>query len=154
TLLNQLDRAKHRFESSDGEAVRKLLAATGRRTFSDPELLIRFHEQLLFIRAYPASRAVFQLADRLLSTFQSRVSRVMASADPAPFDYIENSGIAGTTLYGHYSYGVARWLARRRRDRVEVDWEGYEKTERLAYVWPRLLPLLEEDSLVEQNIPY
>src|SRR5262249_540853 len=153
--LNRLDHAKHSFGPKSAEQVRKLLAAIEQGNFSDPELLVRFHEQLLFIRAYPPSRAVFQLAERLLSTFQERVRRLMASgADLAPFDYIENSGIAGTTLYGHYSYGIARWLARRHAGRVEMDWDRYEKTERLAYVWPRLFPLLEEDSLVEQNIPY
>jgi hypothetical protein len=153
-LLSQLDEAKRCF-GSNGAEMRGLLAAIASRGFSDPELLIRFHEQLLFVRAYPPSRAVLQLAEKILSKFQRRVAQMLASgADPASFDYIENSGIAGTVLHGHYSYGIARWLARRHPDRVEIDWERGEDKERLASVLPRLIPLLEEDSLVEQNIPY
>jgi hypothetical protein len=153
-LLDRLDEAKASF-GPGAEQVGKLLAAIGRRNFPAPESLIRFHEQLLFIRAYPPSRAVFQFAEKLLSEFQPRVERLLESGvDTTAFDYIENSGIAGTTLLGRYSYGIARWLTRRHPGRVEIDWERYEKNERLAYVWPRLLPLLEEDSLVEQNIPY
>jgi hypothetical protein len=153
-LINQLDEAKRRF-GSNGAEVHELLAAIARRRFSDPELLIRFHEQLLFIRAYPPGRSVLQLAEKILAKFQGRVARMLASGvDPATFDYIENSGIAGTVLHGHYSYGVARWLAQRYPDRVEIDWERFQNKERLATVLPRLIPLLEEDSLVEQNIPY
>jgi hypothetical protein len=37
---------------------------------------------------------------------------------------------------------------------VEIDWEKYEKRERLGSTLPRFLPLLNEDSLVEANIPY
>jgi hypothetical protein len=153
-LLNQLEEAKHRFGSNDAE-VGGLLAAVSGRRFPDPELLIRFHEQLLFIRAYPPGRSVLGLVEKILSKFQGRVARMLASgADPATFDYIENSGIAGTALHGHYSYGIACWLARRYPDRVEIDWDRYETREPLAHVLPRLIPLLEEDSLVEQNIPY
>ncbi|HKF57708.1 MAG TPA: hypothetical protein VKJ45_19780 [Blastocatellia bacterium] len=154
-LLDQLEQASHSFGRNGGEPAGKLLAAIGRRSFSDVDLLIRFHELLLFIRAYPQSRAIFQLANKLLSEFHERVAQIQASGvDESSFDFIENSGIAGTALYGRYSYGIARWLTESHYGRVEIDWDRYEKNERLAYVWPRLLPLLEEDSLVEQNIPY
>jgi len=45
-LLDQMDRAKRSFGQKGGEQVRKL-DAIGHRDLSDPELLIRFHEQLL-----------------------------------------------------------------------------------------------------------
>jgi hypothetical protein len=53
-----------------------------------------------------------------------------------------------------YSYGIARWLAERHRLSVEIDWERLEKKERLGTNLPRLVPLLDEDSLTEANIPY
>src|SRR5215510_2128292 len=154
-LVDRLDQASHDFGPAGAKRISELLLAIERRDFSDAELLIRFHEQLLFIRAYPPGRAVFQIVEKLLSTFHKLIARLLErGVDPAIFDYIENSGIAGTSLHGRYSYGIARWLARRYAGRVEVDWDRYEKNERLGYVWPRFLPLLEEDSLVEQNIPY
>ena len=71
-----------------------------------------------------------------------------------PFDYIENAGIVRTTLHGMYSYGIARWLIERHRESVEIDWERLERKERLGTHLPGLIPLLDEDSLTEANIPY
>ncbi|HEY0386456.1 MAG TPA: hypothetical protein VGC64_10610, partial [Pyrinomonadaceae bacterium] len=110
---------------------------------------------LLFIRAYPQDRDALVAADRLLDRFGQRVAALLdAGADPVSFDYIEYSGIAGTTLHGHYSYGFARWLVEYHTDDVEIDWERYQTPERLALVLPRLVPLMYEDTLVEANIPY
>ena len=153
-LLSKLEVEKTKF-GADGKQTEKLLAAIDRRRFSDAEALIRFHEALMFIRAFPQSANTFRLADELLSRFAERVDRVRSSgADLTAFDYIESSGIAGTTISGTFSYAIARWLVDRHSLQVDVDWGKHEKKERLGSTLPRLLPLLEEDSLVEANIPY
>src|SRR5205085_2195537 len=153
-LLDRLDEAKRDFGASGGR-VAALLAEIGGREFDGPESLIRFHEALLFIRAYPQDRAALVAADGLLDSFGYRVAALIAAGvDPIAFDYIEYSGIAGTTLHGHYSYGFARWLVECHGEDVEIDWERYQTPERLALVLPRLVPLMAEDTLVEANIPY
>ncbi|HEY9232954.1 MAG TPA: hypothetical protein VIS78_12435, partial [Blastocatellia bacterium] len=153
-LLDDLDEAKRDFGAA-GEPVAALLAEIGGREFADPEPLIRFHEALLFIRAYPQDQAALAAADRLLDGFAERVAALLkAGADPVAFDYIEYSGIAGTTLHGHYSYGFARWLVECFAEAVEIDWQRYQTPERMALVLPRLVPLMAEDTLVEANIPY
>ncbi|HKV39695.1 MAG TPA: hypothetical protein VJX67_10815 [Blastocatellia bacterium] len=155
-LLDRLDEARRAFgQAGRLREVEELLRLLGRKQFRDSDSLIGFHEQLLFIRAYPPNSAIFQLAEKLLSSFAERVNQLLADGtDPTVFDYIEVSGMAGTTLHGTYSYGIAQWLARRYSAYVDVEWERYQKTERLAYGLPRFIPLLDEDSLVEQNIPY
>ncbi|HJQ25656.1 MAG TPA: hypothetical protein VKA60_17170 [Blastocatellia bacterium] len=153
-LLDELDEAKRDFGAAGGR-VAGLLAEIGSRDFDDPEALVRFHEALLFIRAYPQDEAALAAADRLLDGFAERVAALLAAgADPVAFDYIEYSGMAGTVLHGHYSYGFARWLVNCFADAVEIDWERFETPERLALVLPRLVPLMYEDTLVEANIPY
>jgi hypothetical protein len=153
-LLSELEVEKTKF-GADGKRTGKLLARIDRRRFSDAGSLIRFHEALLFIRAFPQSADTFQLAEELLSRFDERVEQIRSSgADLIAFDYIESSGIAGTTISGTFSYAIARWLADRHSSKVDVDWEKHEKKERLGSTLPRFLPLLEEDSLVEANIPY
>ena len=155
SLLLELEESKRRFGGDNSAHLEKLLDSLDRRRFPDPDSLIRFHEALLFIRAYPQSRAVLLLADRLLTTVFDRVERLKAAGeDLTPFDYIENSGIAGTQLHGMYSYGIARWLASRHRASTEIDWERLERKERLGTNLPGLIPLLDEDSLTEANIPY
>jgi hypothetical protein len=154
-LLTRLDEAKNRFDRKNKALVKKLLSAAARAKFSDVDSLIRFHEILLFIRAHPHDRGVLRQVEKLLSSFAGRVERLrQPGVDMIAFDYIENSGIAGTKISGEFSYGIARWLAARYPGSVSIDWEKYEKRERLARALPRLLPLLYEDSLVEANIPY
>ncbi|HYL97829.1 MAG TPA: hypothetical protein VEZ90_02655 [Blastocatellia bacterium] len=155
THLTRLDQAMRAFGRSDGGEVARLLQAIGGHAFRDAESLIRFHEALLFIRAYPQNPASFDAAEALLSAFADRVDGLCKEGvEPPLFDTVENSGIAGTTLHGFFSYGIARWLATRRSNAVEIDWARIQKTERLGYVLPKVLPLLEEEALVEQNIPY
>ncbi|HKP87180.1 MAG TPA: hypothetical protein VJZ26_13840 [Blastocatellia bacterium] len=153
-LLDQLDEARRSF-GGDGARAEKLLSSLSRRSFPDAHSLIRFHEALLFVRAYPQSRDAMRLAEAALDGFADRVEQLLSSGeDPIAFDYIEYSGIAGTVLHGAYSYGIARWLVDKHRANVEVDWERFEKKERLGLILPRLIPLLYEDALVEANVPY
>jgi hypothetical protein len=152
--LDELDEAKRSF-GTGGARVEKLLASLAVLEFPNVESLIRFHEALLFICAYPQSPKSLQLAEAALASFADRVERLRSSGeDLTAMDYIEYSGIAGTVLHGAYSYGVARWLVDKHRPDVEVDWERIEKKERLGLILPRIIPLLEEDSLVEANVPY
>jgi hypothetical protein len=154
-LLTRLEEAKHRFERKDKALIKKLLAAAARAKFSDVDSLIRFHEILLFLRAHPHNPHVLREVEKLLSSFASHVERLRQSGvDMIAFDYIEYSGIAGTKISGEFSYGIVRWLAGRYPGSVSIDWQKYEKRERLARVLPRFVPLLYEDSLVEANIPY
>jgi hypothetical protein len=51
-------------------------------------------------------------------------------------------------------FDLARWLVRRMPGKVEIAWEDFDDERAMGSVWPRLMPLLEEDSLVEANIPW
>jgi hypothetical protein len=153
TDLERLEEAKRRRPGA-GEVAR-LLRSLRERRFSDAGALIRFHDTLLFLRAYPHSRAVMKLAEDILSSFGSRVASLAASgADLSPFDHTEVSGIAGTLVTTDYSYDVVLWLKRRFGNRVAIDWEGYEGADRLRAALPPLLPLLEEEALEDANVPY
>lgn len=154
-LLSQLEGSKRSFGPGNGARTEKLIALLGRRRFRDVDSLIRFHEALLFVRSHPQSPATFHAAEDFLSTFIRRVEELRSSGvDLTPFDYIENSGVAGTTISGTFSYDIVRFLVGRHAASVDVDWEVSHKPERLGTTLPRFLPLLYEDSLVEANIPY
>src|SRR5262245_65091686 len=101
SLLTRLEQTKHRFDANASAVVVDLLTAISSFRFDDAGSLIRFHEALLFLRAYPHNNRVLNLVERNLRSFDERVSLLRESgADMTPFDYIENSGIAGTTLSG------------------------------------------------------
>lgn len=153
-LLSNLEESKRTF-GGKGARTERLLSLLGRRRFPDVDSLIRFHEALLFVRSHPQSVEAFRAADRLLSTFNKRIEQLRSTdAELTPLDYIENSGIAGTTISGAFSYDIVRFLINRHAATVDADWEAGHKPERLGSTLPRFLPLLYEDSLVEANIPY
>lgn len=151
-LLKELEEAKTRRPASRLATVLRRLARSPAASASG---LIRFHEALLFLRAYPPDRGVLQRTESLLRSFQDRVGRFAAAGgDLSPFDTPEVSGIAGTTITTDYSYDVVRWLKQRHGRRVRLDWEGFEGTDRLRALLPGFLPLLEEEALEDANVPY
>ena len=153
TDLERLEEAKRRRPGA-GEVAR-LLRSLRERRFSDAGTLIRFHDTLLFLRAYPHSGTVMKLAEDILSSFASRVASLAASgADLSPFDHPEVSGIAGTSVTTDYSYDVVLWLKKRFGRHVAIDWEGYEGADRLRTALPPWLPLLEEEAIEDANVPY
>jgi hypothetical protein len=155
SLLDRLEELKARFGAGDGARVLKLLEALARRRFPDAPSLIRFHEVLLFLRAYPQSPAVPRRADEILRRFAGLVDRLRAAGeDLSEFEEPEVSGIAGTTLSAVFSYGAARYLVERHPAAIDIDWEWYEHAGHMGRTLPRFLPLLEEDSLVEAIVPY
>ena len=154
-LLSNLEEYKNRFGPGEARHVETLLAALSRRNFSNVESLIRFHETLLFLRAFPQGPGVVSRTETLLESFDQRVEALRdGGADLSAVDTFEFSGIAGTTMEDTLSFDVIRWLARRIPRHIEIDWDNYDEERPMAATWPRLLPLLDEDAFVEANIPW
>jgi hypothetical protein len=149
-LLDRLEAAKRQFEPGGQSDTLRLLDALGRRNFPDAQALIRFHESLLFFRAYPANAEIRRLTDQLLASFEERVARV---SDLEPFEEPDVSGISGTAFSAIFTYDIARWLVARHSTRVDIDWDSTDPS-LLAPLLRRLHPYFNEDLLVEANIPY
>jgi hypothetical protein len=157
-LLTQLEACKNRFDSGDAAVIDKALTQLAKLQL-DARQLIRFHETLLFLRAFPRALSLVLRVDRLLNTFYQRIEELRASnADMSLFDDFDASGIAGTTMQDILSFDVAQWLERRIPRNVEIAWEDYfddSLGERArGNTWPRFIPLLEEDADVEAGIPW
>jgi hypothetical protein len=153
--LGRLESAKH-WRSPGCEAkVERLLGSLRHSKFRDAGSLIRFHDALLFLRAFPQSPGVVQKTDRLLEGMPREVARLRKSiGDMSPFDAEAVSGIAGTTLSDTFTYEVARWLVDRYSQQVAAVWDMDEQARRLGAALPRFVPFLDDDSLVEADTPY
>jgi len=122
---------------------------------ADAGALIRLHESLLFQRAFPSSPGAIRQADRQLFSFARRIDRLRDThVDLSPFEDPAVSGIAGTSLSAVFSYEVARQLFARYPRNLAIDWENYERQDKLGPVLRRLLPLVEEDWPVEAHVPF
>jgi hypothetical protein len=154
-LLDRLDELKREFGGGQEEKVERLLSRLRHHKFLDAESLIRFHEILLFIRAYPQTARMLRQLEKELSAFADRVKLLHdMDADLSPLDHPEVSGIAGTSVTDTFTYNIVRWLLKLHPDQVKFEWDWFEDEYRLAATWPRFMPLLEEDALVEANVPY
>jgi hypothetical protein len=158
-LLARLDESKIHFGNGSAARIEKLLKIFSHRRLPDAASLLRFHEAVLFLRAFPQSPGVLRQTENILADFPRRVHELGAhshsqSEDASAFDDFEGAGVAGTVMQDVLSFDVARWLVRRLPHEVEIAWNDYEDERALGAVWPRLLPLLEEDAYVEANIPW
>jgi len=153
-LLADLEDSKKRYGAAD-KKLRRALTALSKSKVADSESLIRFHETLLFLRAYPPSAKVLKQVEGILKTFEQRVSKLReADADLSPLDDPEVSGVAGTSVTSNFSYAIVRWLVAKFPTQISIDWDWFEEEERFGATMPRFLPLLEEDAMVEAHVPY
>ena len=108
--LAELEELKRRFGITPRQLEQKL-RAVDECEIDDAESLIRLHETLLFLRAYPPSVRVLNQVEKILKSFGQRVSHLRElAADLTPLDEVEVSGIAGTSVTSNFSYAIVRWL--------------------------------------------
>lgn len=155
-LLNKLEEARTQIGTIKEREIVRLLNTAGRATFGkDAQSLIRFHDLLLFFRAFPPGPSVLRPAERLLQTFEPRVKAVLAAGgDADDFAPEEVVGIAGTVVEATFSYPMVCWLVEHHAKSISIQWDDYERETQRAVIWPRFFPLMEEDSLTEANVPY
>ncbi len=154
-LLARLEQLKTSFTPADAARIERLLGGLARTRFRDAVALGRFHEALLFVRAHPHNPRLVRLTERLLGGFSERVARLRAAgADLSALEDPEISGIAGTAFSAIFTYRIACHLAARYPKAVEIDWDAYENAGPMGPSLPRFIPLMEEDTLVEANVPF
>src|SRR5436309_1956364 len=149
-LIARLEDAKHTFTGEARLAKRRALDALARRPIRSGALLSRYHEALCFLRAYPDDPGVLQAVEAALGAFPKRV----AALGPRDAAWLDETGVAGTSVYCPLSYPAACWLAARFPDAVELDWGDPASEEWLEALLPRVVDQLAEEALVEVGMSY
>src|SRR5262249_44785836 len=123
-LLDRLEQWKSRFGSGKSIDLEKLLVVVRKLRFPDAASLIRLHETLLFLRAYPRSQNVARLADGILFSFADRVAALETQGgDLSALAEPEVSGIAGSSFSAVFSHEVAQRLAKLHPRELKINWE-------------------------------
>jgi hypothetical protein len=148
-MIEKLEAWKREFGGPENGTLERLLGRAAQKRFRDAGDLIRLHETLLFLRAYPRTPAVARLTDEILSGFVERVAEVT----PDSFEDPTISGIAGTSIGAVFSYKVARSLYARHGGEIDIAWDRYDEIDRMGPVVSHLIPLLREDWPVEAHVP-
>lgn len=119
-------------------------------TLTKLRALIELHETTLFRRAFPSSAREARDADRVLFSFAGRLRGV----DPEPLDDPKVSGIAGTSVSSNFSYEFARSLVDRHGAAISIDWDNYERPDRLGSVLALSSPSAAEDYAVAPHVDW
>src|SRR3989338_8261072 len=133
-LVDALHAVASRYGPDDGKEKLRLLEAIEAERPPDPGSLIRLHETLCFLQAYPDDPDVLGRVDRALAEFPERVVRL----GPAARRYLHDSGIANAPLDYPFGYPMARWLATRFPRDCEVAWRRFDEADRLDGTLPLL----------------
>jgi len=154
-LLSELEKSRYRFGRAEAARILHRLRKARAARFDDVASLIRFHEVLLALRAFPPGPGVLRASVQLLDSFWKRVERLRKmGGDMDDFDPLEVSGIAGTVMQDVLGFDLACWLVQRLPGKVEIAWDDFDDERAMGAVWPRFIPLLNEDATVEAEIPW
>jgi hypothetical protein len=147
SVLKKLEQIKDSYGTKFASSKLELLRQLERRRLGRADEVLRLHECLCFLRAYPDDRELLAQVERVLGGFARRGDLRRRRGE------LENSGIAGTSIYFSFFWITARWLARRWPDRISIDWREFEKKNRLEPLYHLLLPYTETPALDMLDYP-
>ena len=147
SALTQLERARAEFGGAAEERKMALLARLERAVLATAAQVLRLHEVLFFLRAYPDGPRLLARVERMLAGFARRRDLGCHRGSLA------DSGIAGTAIEFRFFWPTARWLARHRGSHLSIVWGDFEQRERLADLLPLLVLYGETPALDEIDYP-
>src|SRR5215472_4324220 len=128
-----------------GAAVRKrelLVALAGARLERARDIL-RLHDALCFLRAYPDDQEVLAQVVRMLKEFDRRPDLMRHTLA------LENSGVAGTAIRFRFFDPTAHWLEARWPKLLRIDWPTFEQAQRVQNLLPLFAAFAESPALDE-----
>lgn len=144
-LLRALEQTKATFGGDAATQKLALLQALDEVRMPTAAAVLRLHEVLCFLRAYPDDEVVLaQVATMLLRFDRRRDLR-------AHRRQLMDSGIAGTTIRFSFFASTARWLSERFPGALQIVWRGFENSDLLNQrlslfaTWPETPGLDEVD---------
>ncbi len=141
--LRRLESLKAQYGGDAAPRKRALLRRLARTRLASAEAVLRLHEVLCFLRAYPDDAALLLQVVRMLGRFERR--RDLRQHQAA----LEDSGIAGTPIVYCFFDEMAQWLAERWPRQVSIEWDQIDQPERLERILPVLALYAETPALDE-----
>ena len=147
TPLAALERRRLEFGAAAAQAKLALLKQLAQTRLGSARAVMRLHEALCFIRAYPDDAAVLAQVQGMLAAFDRR------SDLRAHRHALADTGIAGTATHYRFFAGQAQWLARHWPDELRLDRNEPGAEERIARALPPLVTPAEASALIELKLP-
>jgi hypothetical protein len=143
--LRRLEAMRLEFGAGRGAEKLGLLRVLARRRLGTAGAVVRLHEQLCFMRAYPDDRNILSMATAILRAFAHRADLRRHRAA------LDDSGIAGTRIRYRFFWPTARRLAARFPQQLDIDWDSVDEPELLAKALPLITTPVEAAWLRARN---
>jgi hypothetical protein len=141
--LKDLERLRDSYGAGVADAKLARLKDLAARELARAPQVLRLHEALCFLRAYPDDARVINQVERMLLGFARRADlRRHRRA-------LVNTGIAGTAIRFPFFWFTAEWLARRWPDRLTVSWAEFEKRSKLEDALRMVIHYAEQVAIDE-----
>jgi len=145
--LNSLGRIGRHHSPESAARKLPLLAVLSGRQLASARQVLRLHELLCFLDAYPDDHRVRSLARRMLRNFHRRrdLQRHRAA--------LAGSGIAGTDTPYRFFWPTARWMSLNWPDSLILDRENPEHVKAILDALPKLLEPAQAELFRRQAAP-
>ncbi|HJU52556.1 MAG TPA: hypothetical protein VJ815_09505 [Acidimicrobiia bacterium] len=140
-LLTRLEATRYAYGSDSSKRKAELLRQFRRARLNTSDQVLRFHEHVTFLRAYPDNQEVLEIAETLLAGFSDRFDLRSGR------ERLGDSGVAGTDIHYRFFWPTARWLTARWPSQLVIDWDYVEDLEALAAALPLLVSPVEANWL-------
>ena len=146
-VLRQLEALRLEYGADAALRKRGLLARLRGARFGSAATLLRYHEILCFMAAYPDDARLLAAVRHELRVFSRRLDLARWRA------VLADSGLAGTATHYNYFWMKARWLAQRFPRRFRINWSMPEFEARLKAALPLLLPWHQAEAVKRSTLP-
>lgn len=144
-LVDALVALAPRVSPAERRAKERLLERLETALIGEPRVLLRYHEALCYLQAYPDDPQLLGRVDRELAAWGTRIRRLSPHARAR----LADSGMAGTVLTYPFGFAMARWLATRVPGQVRIVWGGADEGERLEETLSLLVTHAEGEAFTE-----
>ena len=141
TLLRKLERVRTTYGDGASAQKQELIRLLSRRRLANTDQVLRLHECVCFLRAYPDDAELLAAVEALLAGFERR-------ADVRAFRHeLVDTGLAGTDIYLRFPWFTSCWMEERWPAALSIDWEDFNEEDRLQSLLPVLMPFVDTPAL-------
>ncbi len=122
---------------------------------TDPRLLYSYHESLCYLRAFADSPRILELVRSELYSFERRVRTCRRLGGKHAREFLDDTGIVGTTLNHNYGYYMTKWLRDQFPGATDIDWKVYRNSgnDPIIDLLPVLVDWAENDAIDDPYLP-
>lgn len=111
-----------------------------------PGSLIKYHDCLLAMLAYPENRELLDLSSAALNKVKKKVTIIFSGTNRQKQATLTGTGIAGSQIIGSFSYSIVCWLSENFSEDVEID-SSLADAETARLFFRQILPRTEYEMV-------